>query len=358
VDHLLVLARGGKLAFFGPPGEACAYFGVGTPDAIFHRLNDRPPEDWAQRYAASEVAKTWEKSRTAALEQGHIGETPRSSAPSPRPGTLQQLRTLTARYTKTKLRDQTGLLILAAQPPVLAGGLAVLYPGVAAGGIFILTLSCMWFGMSCAVRELISDRVLWRRERRLGLGVGAYLGSKGIVLGAITTLQCSTMLALCWAPNHYADNGFDPASLLAVCTLTGWAGMGLGLVVSAVWSSSEAAVGSLPILLVPQILFSSILVSLRSMDPVSHALSWLTLQRYALDAALKSGTQVQQASTWSNEWERRELTGALYQLGLKPDAADQLGLSWAVLVGALGGWAILFLGLTTLLIWARGRSGR
>ncbi len=358
VDHLLVLARGGKPAFFGPPSEACAYFGVGTPDAIFHRLNDQAPEDWAQRYKQSDVAKILVEGRAAALECGYIGEKPRSSPPRPRPGALRQLRTLTARYTKTKLRDQTGLLILAAQPPVLAAGLAVLYPGVAAGAIFILTLSCMWFGMSCAVRELISDRVLWRRERRLGLGVGAYLGSKVLVLGVITTLQCGAMLALCWVPNHYADNGFDPGALLAVCTLTGWAGMGLGLVVSALWSSSEAAVGSLPILLVPQILFSSILVSLRSMDPFSRVLSWLTLQRYALDAALKSGTQVQQASTWSTEWERRELTGALYQLGLKPEAAQDLGLPWAVLVAALGGWTTLFLGLTTLLIWARGKPGR
>ncbi len=361
VDHLLVLARGGHLAFFGPPSEACAWFSVGTPDAIFHRLKDHPPAEWAARYRQSEVARMWGETRSAAVDLGFLGRAPGGKAelaPTPRPGPLRQLRTLVQRYTKTKLRDSTGLLILAAQPPVLAGGLVVLYPGVAAGSIFILTLSCMWFGMSAAVRELIADRVLWRRERRLGLGVGPYLGSKVLVLGTITALQCLVMLGLCWGPNHYADNGFDPASLLLVCTLTGWAGMGLALVVSALWNSSEAAVGSLPILLVPQILFSSILVSLRSMDPFSKALSYLTLQRYALDAALKSGKQVQQASTWSSEWEKRELNGALYQLGLKPENPDDAGLPWGQLVGALGAWATLFLGLATLLIWSKGRPRR
>ena len=38
VDHLLVLAPGGRLAHFGPPAEACRWFGVATPDAIFNRF--------------------------------------------------------------------------------------------------------------------------------------------------------------------------------------------------------------------------------------------------------------------------------------------------------------------------------
>ena len=50
VDHLLVLAPGGRLAYFGPPAEACRWFGVATPDAIFNRFGDRSPEDWSKTY--------------------------------------------------------------------------------------------------------------------------------------------------------------------------------------------------------------------------------------------------------------------------------------------------------------------
>ena len=51
--------------------------------------------------------------------------------------------------------------------------------------MFMLALSCLWFGMSAAVRELISDQVIFRRERRVGVGVLPYVLSKVVVLGAM-----------------------------------------------------------------------------------------------------------------------------------------------------------------------------
>ena len=356
VDHLLVLARGGRMAWFGPPNEACAWFGVATPDALFHRLRDRSPQEWAEAYSGSDAARTWLHTREAALQLGLLGASAPVDAPrAGRPTVGRQLRTLIGRYSTSKWRDRTGLLVLAAQPPVLAAGLGIVYPGVASGTVFVLTLSCMWFGMFASVRELIADRVMWRRERRLGVSVLAYLGSKVAVLGTITALQCLLMVGLCWTLINFAANGYSFGSLFAVCTLTGWAGMGLALVVGALWTSSEAAVGSLPILLVPQLLFSSILVSLRHMDPLSTKLSWLTIQRYSLDAALKTGTQFEQPSKFTTEWERRDLTGALYQLGLKPAEAENMGVPWWVLLAALGGWALGLVSLAGVLIWARDR---
>ena len=50
VDHLLVLAPGGRLAWFGPPDDACAYFGVDSPDAIFARLPEKLPPVWGEEY--------------------------------------------------------------------------------------------------------------------------------------------------------------------------------------------------------------------------------------------------------------------------------------------------------------------
>jgi ABC-type multidrug transport system ATPase subunit len=53
VDHVLVLASGGRLAYFGPPSEACAYFAVPTPDAIFDRFSEHAAEEWGRRYKES-----------------------------------------------------------------------------------------------------------------------------------------------------------------------------------------------------------------------------------------------------------------------------------------------------------------
>ena len=94
-------------------------------------------------------------------------------APARPPGSVAQLRTLIARYTSTKLRDRSGLWVLGAQPAFLAVVMAVVFPKPTSSMLFMLSLSCLWFGMSGAVRELITDRVVWRRERRVGVGVAA-----------------------------------------------------------------------------------------------------------------------------------------------------------------------------------------
>ena len=41
--------------------------------------------------------------------------------------------------------------------------------------------------------------------------------------------------------------------------------MSLGLLISSIWHSSEAAVGTLPLILIPQIALSSIMFSIRDM---------------------------------------------------------------------------------------------
>ena len=57
-------------------------------------------------------------------------------------------------------------------------------------------------------------------------------------------------------------------------------------------ASSEGAVGTLPLVLIPQITFSSILVAIRDMGATAKALTWITFQRYTFDAALKCGDEV------------------------------------------------------------------
>jgi ABC transport system ATP-binding/permease protein len=48
-----VLAKGGKVAFFGPPAEALDYFGKAEFADVFQLLNNDETTDWAARYAAS-----------------------------------------------------------------------------------------------------------------------------------------------------------------------------------------------------------------------------------------------------------------------------------------------------------------
>ena len=150
-----------------------------------------------------------------------------------------------------KLRDKTGMAVLAAQPPLLAAVMWVVFPKPTTALMFMLALSCLWFGMSAAVRELIADRAIWLRERRVGVGVVSYLLSKVVVLGTLTALQCITFTGLLYAVIGMGDYSYDLMRLAGVCTLTGMVGMALGLLVSASWtglggSGGDAALAAHP----------------------------------------------------------------------------------------------------------------
>ena len=162
-------------------------------------------------------------------------------------------------------------------------GVWVVFPAPDAGALFMLALSALWFGASASVRELISERTIWRREARVGLSTTAYLASKVTVLGAIVGFQCLTLSGMNYfMMGMYEDPYLFSLPLLAtVTTLTGFVGMALGLLMSAVFSSSEAAVGTLPLVLIPVIL----VLRGRASDLTNTI--WLILALYVLAKILE-----------------------------------------------------------------------
>jgi ABC-type multidrug transport system ATPase subunit len=356
VDHMLVLAAGGRLAFFGPPREASEWFGVTTPDAVFTRFADRTSEEWGAAYRAGPAARKYVTTREHVLGLEGIATRADEGDREYSRSSWGQLRALSSRYFRIKLRDRTGVLVLGMQPPLLALVMWIVFPKPTTSLMFMLALSCLWFGMSATVRELIVDRVIWRRERRVGVGVLPYIASKVAVMGMLVAGQCAVFTGLMYAFLGLGGYGFGLAPLTAVCLLTGWVGMALGLLVSACWTSSEAAVGTLPLLLIPQITLSSVMVSVRSMGDLAAFLSWFTVQRYAFDAVIKCGDEL--AYFKYGSWQTQRVRGFLYELGLKFTAeADDIGLTLDQLCGILGGFTAVFLATTGVIVWARFRRG-
>lgn len=366
VDHLLVLATGGRLAYFGPPKDACRYFHVPTADAIFNRFQEKTPREWGSEWRASADFRKFVQNREVLLDlQGRPGTSDPHPPPAAPKAAWHQFRTLVSRYWKVKTRDRTGLLVLAAQPPFLAMVMALVFPKPTSSMLFMLTLSCMWFGMSSAVRELIADRVVWGRERRVGLGVLPYVGSKVAVMGFLVVTQCAFLCVLDWLVFGLGPLGFGIDRLVLVGGLTGLCGMSLGLLMSSLFLSSEAAVGTLPLLLIPQISFSSLLVSLRLMPDLALKLSWLNPLRYGFDAMMKAAVwdengnwmfgKIHVPPQYGVEWrDAQTITGQLYDLGLKPaDPVSDIGLTPGVLRIILLGFTVLFLVGTTIRVRMR-----
>lgn len=356
VDHLLVMAPGGRVAYFGPPDSAASHFGVDSPDRIFDRLEESSPREWAQAFRESPDYRSYVATRAHLLDGREVVSEPASPQVTRRAGPLSQWLTLTTRYAKTKLRDRSGLAVLAVQPPILALLIWIVFPVPTTRLVFMLSLSCLWFGMSMSVRELIIDRTIWRRERKVGVRVLPYLGSKLAVLAALNALQTFAFTAIVWLSMGLGDYGYGLAELGLAQVLTGLTGLALGLMLSALYTSSEAAVGTLPLLLIPNICFSSIMVSLRDMGPLPKAFTWVTMQRYAFDLSLKMGSHLEETSRIPGKWDRRPLSGPLYELGLKGSNVDDMGLEVGQLCMALGGFIAVFLAITVVTTWARDRS--
>lgn len=358
VDHLMVLAPGGRLAWFGPPDDANSFFGVPNADSIFSKLAEETPETWGARYREGPAGRTYVRTREHLLGLDGV-DIQASTARPRRGGFFAQYRTLTSRYARVKARDRSGTMVLLAQAPILGVAMWVVFPAADTNSLFMLALSTLWFGASASVRELIAERPIWRRESRVGLRTSAYLASKVTVLGILVALQCGVLAGL----NHFLLGmdalGFSLATLTGVAMLTGWVGMALGLCMSAMFASSEAAVGTLPLLLIPQITFGGLIVKVKEMGLVAKAISSLMIVRYSFDGLIKTGERltVPARRGLDRDMEGRDIAGSLWELGFRGSTdPDDLGLGLLTLVGILLTFFVVFLGISAVFT-SRSRDG-
>ncbi|RIK46719.1 MAG: ABC transporter ATP-binding protein [Chloroflexi bacterium] len=285
-DRVLFLATGGRQAYFGPPQQALEYFGASDYADIFTRLERERDTDWKGRFRAS---PQWKECVVAQLQEGAAartsGRTPQAPPPGPTRGWLRQFRTLCARYLRILASDTRNLAILALQAPLLAllilaavkeGSLdPAARTGEALTATLVIVLAMTLMGALNSIREIVKEFPVYRRERAVGLSVGAYIGSKVAVLSAVTLVQAVILVLIA----TYRMDGPVAGALLASgklelivdVTLAGLAAMGLGLIVSSLVSSSDKAMTLLPLILIPQIILSGAVIFLHD----KPAMRWL-----------------------------------------------------------------------------------
>jgi ABC transport system ATP-binding/permease protein len=210
-DRLLVLAKGGKIAYYGPPAEGLTYFEKARWPEVFVDLNDKPDFDWAGRYKASPY---YQKYVLAMKPKPHQNQ-PQQAGPvgaaqkAPSKGFFGQTLTLTRRYVKVLAADR-GFLYVSAILPIILGGLVIALGGSGlqigpnaahpnAGAVtqlLILVVCACLAGAANSVRELVRERPIYIRERAAGQSALAYLLSKAIVLGVISVVQSVVILGI------------------------------------------------------------------------------------------------------------------------------------------------------------------
>jgi ABC-type multidrug transport system ATPase subunit len=298
-DHIIYLVEG-KMVYFGPPGQALEFFGV---------------DDFADIYAATdepdkieERAETWQAKYKESLQyQKYVVERPARAPAAPSveqhaeterraknaaQSRWRQLAILCKRYIELLLSDRRNLALLVLQAPIIA--LLLLFvshkDGLVASRIeakklvFMLALIGVWFGVINSAREICKESAVLRRERLGGLSQTSYLGSKLLVLAGLVTIQSALLIGVLALRLDMPPHGILMPAIVEIfitVLLAGFAGITLGLALSAIASTPDKAMSLIPIVLVPQVLFAGVMFMLQG---ATSMVGWLVSARPAVDA--------------------------------------------------------------------------
>jgi hypothetical protein len=147
--------------------------------------------------------------------------------------------------------------------------------------LFVFTCAAIWVGLSSSLQEIVKESAIYLRERLVNLGLIPYLASKILVLSGLALLQTlliSAVIIIGFKPPQPElmpwPLGFAITTFLTLVT-----SMSLGLLVSSLVKNSSQANSALPLLLLPQIIFSGVLFK---MEGIASKISWLMLSRWSI----------------------------------------------------------------------------
>ena len=197
-DQILLLAPGGKTAFADPPAQIGPAMGSTDWADIFARVSTDP--DGAHRaYLSRHPASPRRPSPTAGAAP--LGKPPRTSS-------WRQVMTLVRRQTRLITSDRGYFAFLAVLPVVL-GVLSLAVPGstgLGAAGpagpeepidiLILLNIGAVFLGTALTVRDLVGERMIFQRERAVGLSASAYLIAKIVVYSIAALAGTAVMVAI------------------------------------------------------------------------------------------------------------------------------------------------------------------
>lgn len=293
-DCLIVLGRRegvGRIAYVGNPDGLLAHFQCRSFADLYELLEAGRFQPLGETGEASEATPTM-KPKTGLPTDRRAGEAFSEASVEvssyAQPATMRtlvtnelvsptsmQLLLVTRRALHVILRDHALVAAMLAQPVIL--GLLVCLtqfrPGYGTPLIFFTVAVAIWLGLNNSIRELVRERKHYVRERLIGLEPDAYFASKSLLFGAVGCVQ----LVLLWTVVRFGgtyvseDLAIYLASLssfwiLCVLLLAYIGGLGLGIFVSAIVRTEEAAIAALPLLILPQLLLSTVAIGDASQD--------------------------------------------------------------------------------------------
>lgn len=195
-----------------------------------------------------------------------------------------------------------------------------------------MAFTAVLFGSINAAREIVKEEAVYRRERAVNLSILPYMFSKIAVLTLLCLLQTAMLVLIVNIVVPFQQGLFLPALLEVFITmaLTALAGLMLGLTVSAIAPNTDRAMSFIPIILIPQVIFSGTVFAFK--DWFTQILSLLFASRWSM-AALGSSIGLHSDKIGGDKiyGNNSIYHGSLFSSYSQVDATNYLLLMWSAL---------------------------
>jgi len=301
-DRLLLMDQEGHPVYYGDPVDAVVYFkkvtghadsemgqceacGNVNPEQIFNILEAKIVDEYGNETDQRRIGpEAWNEVFRAQMEVRVARVPDETSIPRSTfkaPGKLRQMVVFFRRDLRSKLANRQYVLINLLEAPVLAFVMAFFlrYRAIGLGEegsyvfrhndnipqyLFIAVIVSLFLGLSVAAEEIIRDRKILQREKFLSLSRASYLLSKIGLLFAISALQ--TLLFVLVGNTVLGMTGMGLQHWLVLFSTACFANV-LGLNVSASFNSAKVIYMMIPVLIIPQLMFSGIIVRFDKLHP-------------------------------------------------------------------------------------------
>jgi hypothetical protein len=317
---------------------------------------------------------------------------------APKIALLSQLMLLMSRYWKVRIRDRAGAAIMFLQAPIIGIMLAFVFAGQkeavpfwclgalqelskrgqsnAVGSadllaqmkptndhtaaLFFVVVSCVWFGTSNSAREIVTERAIYLRERMVNLSLFNYVFSKYIILSLICVLQCTMLLGIVFFSLGFHGGVLAFLMELLVMVAVSMNATALGLLISTLVTSAEAAMALTPIALIPQVVLGGLMVPMTT-NPMLKPLMYVMPARWGFEGSITHERDaIQKDPAWLIDLKKPGLSSAPdfvenghFKCAIAQMASDNLAGGWGF-VNYADLWLplVVLYGMTALMLVA------
>lgn len=300
-DKLLILDQAGHAVYNGDPVDSLIYFkqlvghvnckesechtcGNVNPEMLFNIIEAKMVDEYGHLTEERKISpQAWHEVYKEQIERRQQETEDPEEMPDSAfqvPNKLRQYLVYFMRDLHSKLTNTQYVLINLLEAPLLAGVLAFFlkfFKDTGAGQLyvfrendnlpqflFISVVVALFLGLTVSAEEMIRDRRMVRREKFMDLSRASYLISKVSIMFIISAVQ--TLLFVLLGNWILEIKGMGLTYWLVLFSTACFANL-LGLNVSATFNSAKVIYILIPVLIIPQLLFSGVIVKFDKLHP-------------------------------------------------------------------------------------------